>query len=90
MTRETPTSWLWADEASGGVKGARLNLADCLIEWVDQPGCACGDATSGQTLADFLSTGPLGSPPPDVLSEMRDAANKPLTIDSRLARGNIT
>ncbi len=31
------TSWIWADEASGGVKGARLDLAARAIEWVDQP-----------------------------------------------------
>lgn len=34
------TSWIWHDEASGGVKGARFDLAARLIEWVDQPGCA--------------------------------------------------
>ena len=77
------TSWVWADEASGGVKGARLDLAQGLIEWVEQPGCACGDAISRQTLADFLSAGPLESPPADVLEEMRRA----LSIDSPLAQG---
>lgn len=76
------TSWIWADQASGGVKGARLDLAQGLIEWVDQPGCACGDATSKQNVADFLSTGPLESPPADVLDEMRQA----LSIDSPRAR----
>lgn len=40
MTSEAPTSWIWADEASGGVKGARLLLAAGVIEWVDQPGGA--------------------------------------------------
>lgn len=80
------TSWIWADEASGGVKGARLDLALRLIEWVDQPGCACGDATSRQTFADFLSTGPLESPPADVLEEMRQA----LSIDSPRARRYYT
>jgi hypothetical protein len=33
-----PTSWIWADERSGGVKGARLDLTTRAIEWVDQPG----------------------------------------------------
>ena len=74
----TTTSWIWADEASGGVKGARLNRDDGIIEWVDQPGCACDDATRGQSLADFLATGPLELPPADVLEEMREA----LSIDS--------
>jgi hypothetical protein len=76
------TSWIWADEASGGVKGARLDLTEQLIEWLDQPGCACGDATSRQTFGDFLSAGPLESPPADVVAEMRQA----LSIDSARAR----
>ncbi|MCY3977453.1 MAG: hypothetical protein OXG23_05100 [Chloroflexi bacterium] len=76
------TSWIWADEATGGVKGARLDLALGFIEWVDQPGCACGDAASRQPVADFLSTGPLESPPADVLAEMRQT----LSIDRKRAR----
>jgi len=82
VTSETPTSWIWADEASGGVKGARLNLADGNIEWVDQPGCACGDATTRQTFADFRDNGPLESPPEEVLGEMCHS----LSIDSLLQR----
>ncbi len=35
-----PTSWIWPDEASGGVKGARVDIDAGVIEWVDQPGCA--------------------------------------------------
>ena len=79
---ETPTSWIWADEASGGVKGARLNLADGSIEWVDQPGCACGDAVQLQSITDFMRTGPLEVLPADVLAEMREA----LSIDSNIHR----
>ena len=36
----TTTSWIWADEASGGVKGARIDYDAATIEWVDQPGRA--------------------------------------------------
>lgn len=82
MTSKTPTSWIWADEASGGVKGVRVDVASGIIEWVDQPGCACGDAASKQTFADFLSAGPLESPPADVVAEMRQA----LSIDSPRAQ----
>lgn len=82
MTGETPTSWIWADEASGGVKGARLNLAAGLIEWADQPGCGCGDATSTQSFADCRAKGPLESPPAAVWREMRLA----LSIDNSRAR----
>lgn len=76
VTSETPTGWIWADEASGGVKGARIDLAAGLIEWVDQPGYACGDAIARQPIADFSENGPLETPPADVLDEMRDAVNE--------------
>lgn len=82
MTDNLTTSWIWADERSGGVKGARLDLAAGAIEWVDQPGCACGDAITRQSIADFNANGPLESPPEDVLNEMRAA----LSIDSTPAR----
>lgn len=75
------TSWIWADAASGGVKGARIDLAAGLIEWVDQPGCACGDSIERQTIADFLAKDPFESPPPDVMEEMRDVLNNALSID---------
>ena len=78
---QVPTSWIWADQASGGVKGARLDSAAGFIEWIDQPVCACGDATARQTFADFRANGPLESPPKDVLAEMRHS----LSIDSPLA-----
>lgn len=77
------TSWIWADAVSGGVKGARIDIAAGYIEWVDQPGCACGDAVARQNIADFLANDPLESPPPDVLEEMRVAVNKALSIDRR-------
>lgn len=77
-----PTSWIWADKRSGGVKGARLDLAAGAIEWVDQPGCACHDAVRLQLAADFLANGPVGSVPPDVLVEMQAA----LSIDSPPSR----
>ena len=78
------TSWIWADEASGGVMGARADLAAGMIEWVDQPGCACGDATKRQTIADFLAKGPIHAVPSDVLDEMHRALRQtvPQAIDS--------
>jgi len=86
VTGESPTSWIWADEPSGGVKGARLNLAEGLVEWFDQPGCACGDAIASQTIMDFREQGPLETPPADVLEEMRDAIHAVLSIDSQRGR----
>lgn len=87
MTGESPTSWIWADEPSGGVKGARLNRAAGLVEWVDQPGCACGDAIASQTIMDFREKGPLEMPPADVLEEMRNAIQTAPSIDSPRSRG---
>ena len=75
------TSWIWADAASGGVKGARIDLAAGSIEWVDQPGCACGDSIASQTFADFLENVPYESPPPDVLKAMRAAVTSAQSID---------
>ena len=80
------TSWIWADEASGGVKGARIDLVASVIEWLEQPGCACGDAIARQSIADFRENGPLESPSADVLEEMRAAMHKALSIDSSLGR----
>ncbi len=73
MAETATTSWIWADEASGGVKGARIDYDAGVIEWADQPGCACSDATQPQNIADFLASGPLESVPADVLDEMRQA-----------------
>ncbi|MCY4063157.1 MAG: hypothetical protein OXG53_12365 [Chloroflexi bacterium] len=87
MTGESPTSWIWPDEASGGVKGARLNLAHGLVEWVEQPGCACGNAIASQTVTDFREQGPMETPPADVLEEMRNAIRAAPSIDSPRGRG---
>ncbi len=80
---ETPTSWIWADAASGGVKGARLDAAADVIEWVDQPGCACGNDVQRQRVGDFLESGPFETAPPDVLAELRAAVS---SIDSAAHR----
>ncbi len=87
MTSDSPVSWIWADEASGGVKGARLNLADGLVEWVDQPGCACGNAIASQSIMDFREKGPLDIPPAEVLEEMHDAIHAAPSIDRPRCRG---
>ena len=82
MREVSQTAWIWADHASGGVKGARYDADFGVIEWIDQPGCACGDAIQRQIVADFMAKGPLQAAPDDVLDEMRRA----LSIDSRLQR----
>ena len=82
MTKDSLAAWIWADSESGGVKGARYDAAADLIEWIDQPGCACGNAIQRQSIADFLSQGPRETPPDDVLGEMRRA----ICIDSQRQR----
>lgn len=68
------TSWMWQDEASGGVMGAIVDLDEGTIEWMDQPGCACGDSANTQTISDFLQRGPKSFPvPEDVEAEMKAA-----------------
>jgi hypothetical protein len=55
-----------------GVQGVTLNLDTRRLRWYDNPGCACGDNAQEQTVEDFLISGPLyGSPPQDVIDEMR-------------------
>jgi hypothetical protein len=57
---------------NNGVQGVMLNPATGRLSWFDNPGCACGDSAQEQTIEDFLKNGPLyGSPPDDVLAEMR-------------------
>ncbi len=65
------TTWIWPDSASGGVKGARVDLETSNIEWVDQPGRACHDAFRLQSIDDFLNAGPIEPVPADVLEEMQ-------------------
>ncbi len=64
------TSWMWANDY--GVQGVKINPYTRRLNWYDDPGCACGDNAREQTIEDFLKNGPVyGSPPDDVLAEMR-------------------
>jgi hypothetical protein len=63
---------MWQDEYSGGVKGVTVDLDERVIQWWDEPGCACGDNANDQSIADFIANGARhGSPPADVEAEMR-------------------
>jgi len=73
MVNNIQTTWMWHDEASNGVKGAIVDLDMQVIQWVDQPGCACGDNTTPQSIRDFLDKGAIESVPADVLAEMHTA-----------------
>ncbi|MCU0514376.1 MAG: hypothetical protein MUE40_17630 [Anaerolineae bacterium] len=74
MAHPIQTTWMWHDEDSGGVLAAIIDLEAQCIQWLDQPGCACGDSASEQSIADFLRQGPRWlQPPADVEAEMRAA-----------------
>jgi hypothetical protein len=70
--KATATSWMWPHD--DGVQGVMLNPRTNRLSWFDNPGCACGDSAQEQTIEDFLKNGALyGSPPEDVVAEMRAA-----------------
>ncbi|HRL14715.1 MAG TPA: hypothetical protein PKX07_22725 [Aggregatilineales bacterium] len=71
MTAKTPTtSWMWS--AGDDVNGVRIDTDRRTLEWMDGPGCACGDSLFSQPYADFLARGAkLDTMPADVLAEIR-------------------
>lgn len=70
MADQIQTTWMWHDDASNGVKGAIVDLDTNVIQWIDQPGCACGDNAQPQSIDDFLEKGSLVHVPADILDEM--------------------
>ena len=70
MADNIQITWIWHDEASNGVKGAIVDLDEGVIQWLDQPGCACGDNAQPQSIEDFLAHGAITFVPTDVLDEM--------------------
>ncbi|RMG78232.1 MAG: hypothetical protein D6712_21810 [Chloroflexi bacterium] len=66
------TAWMWRDESTDAVMGVTFDEDRAVLQWYDEPGCACTGSDAEQPLADFLENGPRGgNPPPDVLEEMR-------------------
>jgi hypothetical protein len=64
------TSWIWS--ADEGINGLRIDTERGTLEWMDGPGCACGDSLYSQPYRDFLARGPkLDGIPDDVLAEIR-------------------
>ena len=70
MSDNIQTTWMWHDEASNGTMGAILNPDEQKIQWVDQPGCACGDNIQLQAFQDFLTGGAITPIPQDIDDEM--------------------
>lgn len=68
------TSWLWQNTKTGGVQGAELDIESGQVDWHDDPGCSCSSNPFSQSFNDFLENGAYGgTPPEDVLAEMRAA-----------------
>lgn len=66
-------SWMWPNN-NGGVEGAVIDLEDGMIQWYNEPGCACAGSESEQSIEDFLLKGPrFILPPEDILDEMKIA-----------------
>lgn len=66
--------FMWQDEGSGGVQGAIVDYDTGMIQWLDQPGCACGEDEQFQAISEFLAKGAFYlDPPADVLAEIRAA-----------------
>jgi len=70
MADQIQTTWMWHDEASNGVKGAIIDLDEQVIQWMDQPGCACGDSGESQLISDFLQQGAIVGLPDDIQAEI--------------------
>jgi hypothetical protein len=69
------TAWMWPLD-SGGVNGLKIDRDRGVLQWYDEIGCACDDATATQTYADYRENGPAFSDTPDdVLSELATAVD---------------
>ena len=72
MTTQTNTAWIWRDEATMQVMGASYDPKKDVLQWYDEPGCACTGSHAQQNLADFLTNGAsMLNPPDEILTEMR-------------------
>lgn len=71
MADPITTRWIWQDEFTTQVRGVIVDLDDQLIQWFDEPGCACTDSAHEQSIRDFLENGERQPAPVDVLEEMR-------------------
>jgi hypothetical protein len=56
---------------SGGVNGLKIDREHGVLQWYDEIGCTCDDATATQTYAHFRENGPaFTDAPDDVLEEL--------------------
>lgn len=70
MANPVNTAWMWPLD-SGGVNGLKIDKDTGVLEWYDDIGCACDDATATQTYAHFREHGPaFTDAPDDVLAEL--------------------
>ena len=67
------TAWMWPLD-SGGVNGLKIDREHGVLQWYDEIGCTCDDATATQTYAEFYEIGPaFTDAPDDVLDELAES-----------------
>ncbi len=66
------TAWMW--RAGQGINALKLDVEQRRLRWFDEVGCACGDSSAEQTVAEYRQRGAPGfTPPEDVLAEIDEA-----------------
>lgn len=68
--------------------GLVIDIDAGLLRWYDQAGCFCGDDESvvTQRLQDFLHNGVpsrIAEPPPEILAEVRQTAQRLVAINNQ-------
>lgn len=77
MAERITTEWMWANE-DGGVNGLKVDAERAVLEWFDDLGCACGDASHIQSFVHYYEHGPVFSDVPDDVVEQLQRALKHL------------
>lgn len=65
------TAWMWQTER-GELNGLKIDKERGLLNWYDGVGCACGDSTAAQTVAEYKKDGAaFQGVPEDILQELQ-------------------
>ena len=73
MDKPINTAWMWPLE-TGGVNGLKIDREHGVLQWYDEIGCTCDDATATQTYAQFREQVPaFTDAPDDVLAELEES-----------------
>lgn len=65
--------WWWYDEPSHTTQAVIVDTDEGVLQWIEAPGCACGDNMQEQSIADYLGRGARWlNPPEDVREALAD------------------